>query len=532
MNTKLIALSAALLASTAPVNARVTGFYIGVQGGIDLAQFKVHDGTSHAGGTMTHKTPTKASYPVKMIDGDYPAGGPHGFTSENDNRSTDPYIYGSDQEVSAACPSVLAGSDDFEATPEYVYKVRPAGEIFVGYNYQVGSNFVVGVEIAGGMTFGSHKFDNAALVPDLTCYVLNKNDSKKSVTPSSDANDKEYFHNQYRATKFELETKFTGDLSLRLGCVIPGTEGRLAVFLRGGVGLARQELTFNQKSGPLYYEAIANAAYKGAAAQVYKEYATFDNTTVWGQYEGDNRSDKAGRATTASFMRDATYLSWGLDGIAGSYDENGTTVTEIQNAFTALASGNAQAGKAAIMWLDMASTYLLENATTGTYMLQGAAKTKLGDVDLNETKNRFTWHAGIDGEYHFANGLFVRASYTFKYVKGFFAEKSESVVSLTKEENKAIAKSAVTDGLFKDFLANVKVKTTGESDKLVTWIEEPSKNVAYNYTNVATLLGTEYANKYDYVPDQLSLGTLNHKIGTNEKSFSHNFSFGLGFKFF
>lgn len=135
MSKRLIALGAALFASVAPIhtNARVTGFYVGIQGGVDLAQFKVYDGTSHQGTSATWADTKGTIY------------GDHNETGDGTS-------------ATVTIPSVTKASDDFEATPEYIYKVRPAGEIFIGYNYQVGSNFVVGVEVKGGLTFGSHKY--------------------------------------------------------------------------------------------------------------------------------------------------------------------------------------------------------------------------------------------------------------------------------------------------------------------------------------------------------------------------------------
>lgn len=474
MNKKLVALGAALLASTAAVQARVTGFYVGIQGGIDLAQFKIYDGTSHTGATMSHKVDPGSKYSGVDADG---------------------------TTVTAAVPSIIKASDDFEATPEYVYKVRPAGQIFIGYNYQIGSNFVIGAEILGGLTFGAHKLASAVLVPNLTCYT--RLEDKKSLIESSNSRDQEYFKGKYSSTQFELDTKFSGDLSLRLGCVIPGTDGRLAIFLRGGVGFVRQELTFAQKSGDLYYETIMNAALKAAKAC------------------GASQTTPGGKVS-ASYLQETFYVAWPFLGDCADYTSD---ATETATYKTAEAERNAAIGDnadARSAVLGPLVEHLVVNASTAEYGLVDQAKGKIKISDVNETKNRFTWHAGIDGEYHFANGLFVRASYTFKYVKGFFAEKSQEVKSLTKDEVKTVVKEAVTSGVFDRFL---KEQWRNGTDRKLIYDDEGTLN------KIKGVLAAGIGSGYESCPDQVSLGTLNTKVGTHEKSFSHHFTVGVGFKF-
>lgn len=475
MSKRLIALGAALFASVAPIhtNARVTGFYVGIQGGVDLAQFKLYDGTSHQGTSATWADTKGTQY--------------------GDNNET-----GDGTPATVTIPSVTKASDDFEATPEYIYKVRPAGEIFIGYNYQVGSNFVVGVEVKGGLTFGSHKYSASTRLPDLTCYT--RSDDGTTLVDSSDKQDLAYFKGQYKPTQFELDTKFSGDLSLRLGCVVPGTDGRLAVFLRGGVGFVRQELTFKQASGDLYYEAIVNAALRGAKMAV-------------------AGAETDGAFVSAALMHDLLYVTWPFTYIDKRHDG-----AQNQAAIIAAIDGvidNTPGNDPRDIGAGEIARFLLKEGATAEYGLVDQARGKIKDLEANETKSRFTCHVGGDLEYHFANGLFVRASYTFKYIKGFFAEKSQNVTSLTKAEAGAAVAAAVQNGAIDRFLKNLWYGSDGRQVVL----DDQQMGVVKN------LLVQGIPGVYDDCPDSLSLGSLNTKVGTHEKSFSHQFTFGIGFKF-
>lgn len=526
MSKKLIAFGAALLASTASVqmNARVTGFYVGIQGGVDVAQFKIFDGSSHQGCTssVSYAAGSRISAPSGIPGADASA-----------------EIYSNGAPVSIPTPSVLTGRDDFEATPEYLYRVRPAGEIFVGYNYQVGSNFVVGAEIRGGLTFGSHKFDGSVRVPDLTCYELTGEDST-TYGPTAD----DFYQNQYRKTKFELDTKFTGDFSLRLGCVLPGTDGRFAVFLRGGVGLVRQELTFSQDSGALYREAAVNAAYKGVSAEMRKYrvelkkggHTLGDGTNTFGD-------EAANGYLVCARVREFPNLNYpytgdvqgGLSLPAPLYGNSigtsaGALAADVQ---TWIGGGNPADTQQAFYAVAAAATYLLDASITETYGLTDISKRKTVLSEQQETKNRFTWHAGLDGEYHFANGLFVRASYTFKYIKGFFVEKQTKIDSLTSQEIKQSLSSAVDGGTFdKWFKGSVSVATAADNTALMYPFADGGALALGNAGSaVRTAIAQLMEDQLSDPQGSLELGTINTKVGTNEKSFSHQFTLGVGFKF-
>lgn len=479
MSKKLLALGAALLMGTSMAESRVSGFYVGVQGGMNLAQFKIFDGSSHEGTTATYTSPGKTSY------------------AQNGTVNTWIKVEeGNTQAVSFNVQSVLGNNDAFEAT-EYIYKVRPMAQFFAGYNYQIGSNFVVGLELKAGAVFGAHKFDGSAKVNDLTSWSVEDTKIINKENP--------YYKGNNRPTTFELKTKFTGDASLRLGYIVPGTEGRLAFFLRGGIGIARQELTFKQTSGDYYQEAIMQSFMSGAKAK---------KMELKGTLPGSSATDRA-LYVGACYAFENAYMSWKIKKTANWGIDVRLNDTKA-NILNKLKDPNNTGADTYTELSDLfAATYCTDSKGLSVSGI-------LANPDLNETKNRLTGHAGADLEYHFASGMFVRASYTFNYIKGFFAESSAKSRTLNKNEVKQIIKNS--DGAIAAF-----IKALEGTDSMVFTNEVPGNDFANACENFEKRLYTTF----DQFPqDGINAGTMKYKVGTNKKSFSHDFSLGIGYKFF
>ena len=449
MNKKLLLLGAAFaLTGINNADARISGFYVGLQGGMNMNHFKIFDGTSHKGTDVSHTFGAAASY---------------GGINLNNYKQT------------IAMPDMVIENEDFEATSEYQYKVRPSGSVFVGYNYQIGSNFVVGLELSGGAVFGEHKFVGHGKTPNLKHFSVSATNTLVEKTPFAESLEH----------SFEVKTKFFGDASIRLGYVLPGTDGRLVLFARGGAGLTNREITSSLKDSQRFYsEGMFDGFYRSAS------------TIVKANMVGGATPAQQAEFASAMAMSDPCYFAYklesmGLNGYSKTYTATTNADLAVELIQDVLLNGDSS-----------------DKLLAGLYAIDA-------DLSAEETKTKWSWHAGADLEYHWANGAFVRASYTFKYLKGFFAEKSVDVSTPDKTKLIAAFKTQIDNGALDILVSNAKLQGGGAN--------------AITPANLYAAVDSEFAG----IPDgKLNIGKLNYKVGTGDKSYSHDFSVGIGYKFF
>ncbi|MDR3285623.1 MAG: hypothetical protein LBS83_02990 [Holosporales bacterium] len=451
MSKKILLLGCAFAAlGTVRADAAISGFYVGIQGTGSLAQLKIYDGSSHSGTTVKHNFEVNQKYAGEDLE----AG-----------------------EISVSVPSILTGSEEYTTTPEYQYKIKPSANIFIGYNYQIG-DVVMGVELSAGTTFGAHKIDGYFKTTELNHYKLTDGDDVGGgVYRDRKVELRDDKTSDVLNGTFELKTRFSGDASVRLGYIIPGTDGRFALFLRGGVGLANQKLIYSQKgSDEFWTTAVYDAFFRPAQAKA----------SVASLQDSDRYRYFA--------LSDGTYFSYKLTpGLEQKLTYPGGDVPT-----------------AAMELVDD----VIEMGNSGDKLLPGISGLG-GDIsNIEETKTRFTWHVGTDLEYHISGGAFVRVSYTFKYIKGFFAEKAYTVKTPTKEVFEKVFKAQVAEGAF---------------DELVR--ESSFTGLGVGVKPTSTDLAAACDGAFDGLVGGLDLGTVNVKVGTGKKSFAHEVSLGIGFRF-
>lgn len=500
MSKRLLAASAAFLLA-ATTNARVTGFYVGVQGGVDLKQLKIFDGSSHITGKTTHKLPKGKSYTYDA------ASGAQLFMTEEHT------------ETLTGTSSALSGSEDFEATP-YAYLVRPSASLFIGYNYQIGPSFVVGLEMKAGLTFGAHKFDGYAKCGAVTQYGTEgsiadgayKADetgtSKYRIKTESSSEDSYYADMNKFATQAEVKNIFVGDLSLRLGYVVPGT--RFTVFARGGIGFARQEFTFKQTGAGAYYYEAAFQAIQADAKVAQKNALIAARQAAGDKWDGKAAIKdvaEANKFVVLSNIRDGAYFVWALE-----------KCLDPSSGFVWDREKNAdQAGLP-----EEIAYFFLDTLATVSHGLNDVCKAEAKKIDpsLSEKKTVFTWHAGFDLEAGVTENLFVRASYTFRHYKktSIEAQSSEMLGMTSNEMNKLMASDAAK--------SVVHQLVTGAKDSAGDLLFGSKKDIDTKTNEVFAKLQDTFGS----VPEKgTSAGHINHKIGY--KNYGHEFSLGLGYRF-
>lgn len=499
-------------------NAKVGGFYVGASGSGNLAQFKVYDESSHAEGKQNLVAKPGAVQEL-FIFREKSAGSKY-------NGKMQGYYYLEPNVQGAAeitTRSVLA-ADKNNIAEDTIYKVRPAAKIFVGYNYQIGSNFVVGVELSGGMTFGAYKYSGDIKVPDLIHFKTGPNND------SFFDNDK--YPRSSIKTDFEMKTKFDGDVSLRLGYLIPGTDGRLALFLRGGVGLINRKLKVQLASIDPYVLAAGASAHADNKVQMQKHHNACGpeldklnatrgsgNEADWVMLKGENGA-KMHALMNGKLILD---LMCGYTGHVKNYGGASIDLTGVGTNPNAAATYDSV--KSVLPGL-LADQFLANGRTYDTLYYDNYYNPN----SASKSETKFTWHVGTDAEYHFSSGLFVRASYTFKYAKGFFAENSIPLKTYSKEKCKeqidhmeSMLYGFIVDGRYKQELSSGVTNAD-----LITLL---GNGQYLGDVQKATI--EQIKAKLDDMPENgLSLGTLNSKLGLGDKSFYHEFSLGFGYKFF
>lgn len=517
MNKKFLLLSAAFaMVSTTAVDAKVTGFYAGVSGTGNFAQFKVYDASSHTEGKQNFTVKAGEADKTVIIrlfstgaNGKKISGYYHTAAQPNGLSSADTAII--------TTRSILA-SDKNNIAEDTIYKVRPSGKVFVGYNYQIGSNFVVGVELSGGMTFGAYKYSGDIKVPDLIHFKTGSNND------SFFGNDK--YPRSSIKTDFEMKTKFDGDVSLRLGYLIPGTDGRLALFLRGGVGLINRKLKVQLASIDPYVLAAGASAHADQKVQTQQIHNAAGKGANNNDFVTVYSADGGAKMHALMNAKVALDLMCSYTGYVKNYGAAEIDFTGIGNRDTNNPNNPIVYANNKELTYTLLADQFIGNARTYDNLYYDNL---FNPNSTSKSETKFTWHVGTDAEYHFSSGLFVRASYTFKYAKGFFAENSIPLKTYSKQKYEELVNKMQKDGLFFGFIADGKYKDGNATSGLAVFIGNNNEAVAEAEAGMAKVIKS----KLDDMPtDGVSLGTLNSKLGLGDKSFYHEFSIGFGYKFF
>lgn len=532
MNKKFLLLSAAFaMVSATAGNAKVGGFYVGASGSGNLAQFKIYDASSHTEGKQNFTTKAGEADETLIIrlpsagaeNGEKISGYYHTGAAVKDASGKITGVGRSIADTATITTRSILAEDENNVAEETIYKVRPAAKIFVGYNYQIGSNFVVGVELSGGMTFGAHKYSGDIKVPDLIHFKTG---------PNNDAcYDRDKYPRSSIKTDIELKTRFDGDLAVRLGYLIPGTDGRLALFLRGGVGLINRELKVQLASIDPYVLAAGASGHADQKVQTQQ----IHNVAGKGAGSGDFVTVYAenGGAKMHALMnaKVALDLMCGYTGYVKNYGAALIDFTGIGDRTSGNLNIDSQQNKE-LMYSLLADQFLANARTYDTLYYDNS----FNPDSASKSETKFTWHIGADAEYHFASGLFVRASYTFKYAKGFFAGNSIPLKTYSKQKCEELVEKMRTDGLFFGFIADGKYQEGNVSNPLINPVANAATFVPNSNEGIkqaAAKMANAIKGKLEMMPaDGVSLGTLNSKLGLGDKSFYHEFSIGFGFKFF
>lgn len=497
MSKKLLIMGAAFAMGTcAPrLTEAWTGFYVGIQGGLDLKQIKIYDGTKHTPGSTTHTV-------KKGVGVTYDADKGYQAITTKDTTGT------------LNCKSsALAGSDDYAATP-WVYLLRPSAYLMVGYNYRISSLFIVGVEARAGVTFGAHKYDGFTKAGSVSMYGTKgsiPSDTKQEATKYtiktySEKEDSYYADANKFSTQVEVKTNFSADASLRLGFVIPGD--RFAVFLKGGVGVDRQEIKFNRTGfGPWIYEAALQAAQADAKVAFMNSKIAMRSDQKSGYGVGDITADSANDVVLYGNIRDSLYFGFAPDrALWASY------VTR---------EASSDVTKDAKLYQEMAYK-LIDNIASAEHGLseQALAKAKSLDPSLSESKSVFTCHFGADFEYKVARNLLLRLFYEWKWTKGFWIEQKSS--EMRGQTSVDMSKWIQHDNA-KDVIA-LYVQNARASDGALFITSEDQKAAIDGITSA---LDSSYFKSY---PEKgSSMGTVDHRVKV--KNCSHTFGVAIAYKF-
>lgn len=497
MSKKLLVMGAAFAMGTcAPqLTEAWTGFYVGIQGGLDLKQIKIYDGTKHTPGSTTHTVKADTYY---TYDADK---GLQAITTK-------------ETKGTLSCKSsALAGSDDYAATP-WVYLLRPSAYLMAGYNYRISSLFIVGVEARAGVTFGAHKYDGFTKTGPASMYGTkgdipsdtNKDATSYTTKTYSEKEDSYYADANKFSTQVEVKTNFSADASLRLGFVIPGD--RFAVFLKGGIGVDRQEIKFNRTGfGPWIYEAALQAAQADAKVAFMNSKIAMRSAEKNDYGSKNIKADSANNVVLFGNIRDSLYFGFAPDRVLY------TSYVDSSNLASITKDDN--------LYKDMAYV-LADNLASAEHGLseQALAKAKSLDPSLSESKSVFTCHVGVDFEYKVAKNLLLRLFYEWKWNKGFWIDQTSSVM---RGQTSSDMDKWMDSDEAKDVLNRYVAGALSDDGKPI-FTTDQEKTAAFN-----GVLGKLKGYFASFPAEGSSLGTVDHRVKV--KNCSHTFGVAIAYKF-
>lgn len=526
MSKKLVALSALCAMGAADIqSAKVTGFYVGIGAGFSVSRFKTHNKTGFTPGSDT----------VTVKNGEVAEYNAAGYTVDYE---------GDDFNLTLTSGKNIMADGDEDVIVKGLGNIRPSMKFFLGYNYQIGQNFMVGLEISGTMNF-KHKEQTADFKLNKVNQYKNSGGIDKetgkgggaTVALEDQGTDPFYALNRKGKLTAKWSPKFMGDISLRLGYVIPTADGHAVIALRGGFGFVRHELAVSTKGAGTYYsEAIAqmyNALFKSEEKNAFEANVTNSGFTPKG-YNKDNLGDKydaqlAGKYVGYMKARNAWYFCFAPDSKLDAVLLNQSKPSEGQSGdgYSETHTKFEQADQDSEDMFDTVFHALYYLKTTSHGLCDPyKKKAEALDAEASAKKTTWSWHVGVDGEYYWSNGVFIRFGYTFRYLNGVTAERTANVTSGCKAD---VGKQ-FTDGSYDGYYKNV-VMTAGHKDGKVTNAEvKPMWKGAA--VGPATAFVKTKVGEYVVLPDKaLNAGSL--KFSHEVKNFGvHEFAFGIGYKFF
>lgn len=532
MSKKLVALSALCAMGAADIqSAKVTGFYVGIGAGFSVSRFKTHNKTGYTPGSDT----------VTVKNGEVAEYNAAGYTVDYE---------GEDFNLTLTSGKNIMADGDGAVIVKGLGNIRPTMKFFLGYNYQIGQNFMAGLELSGTMNFKHQEQTKDFQLNKVNQYKnsggMDKETGKgggATLILEDQGTDPFYALNRTGKLTAKWSPKFMGDISLRLGYVIPTADGHAVIALRGGFGFVRHELAVSTKGAGTYYgEAIAqmyNALFKGyeksAFEAIVKKHNYRDNgynkadlVSAGGTYDTDT-AKLFGAYVGYMKARNAWYFCFAPDSKLDTALLNVTApiTGATDDAYSKTHEKFEQADQESYDTLDTVfhALYYLKTTSHG---LCDPYKKKAEALDAEATakKTTWTWHVGVEGEYYWSNGVFVRAGYTFRYLNGVTVERTANLTSGCRAD----VGKLFTDGSYDGFYKNV-VMTAGHSEDA-----DPKKTVNPMWTKDAIDSVVNYVKtkvgEYVVLPDKaLNGGSL--KFSHEVKNFCvHEVSFGIGFKFF
>ncbi|MDR1208110.1 MAG: hypothetical protein LBJ89_02035 [Holosporales bacterium] len=372
--------------------SRVTGFYVGVMGSCNVLRFKLIDASSHPSGqTVKNKASKETIYLFNGASLLLPVDG---------------------SEVSGAVNQVLTESDSFAAL-EKAYKVRPSAAFFFGGQFQIGRNLFVGLEGRVSKDFGSFLYEGDGKLPALKEFTVA--DDNKSIKTKSE------IASVSCPLKVEINKKVVFDAYLRVGANIPGSDGRFRVYLGGGGGAERTELTVAETgAGFRYMCAVADSALHTGKL--------LTATTLDAAKPGDNASIAA--YFGAAFLKDAIYNMRVFTGVLTDNKVYGASADDVRNGAT-----------------DLIVEPFLYGANTN-HEFQAQFNKLLKDPSCSITKWRPRFGGIVGFEYDVSRSVSLRFECSVAYTKKLKVEQLETISPLTAEAIESGFEKAIKDGTF------------------------------------------------------------------------------------
>ncbi|MDR1598159.1 MAG: hypothetical protein LBR89_04495 [Holosporales bacterium] len=360
MNTKSLLLGTIVLVGAATdASARVTGFYVGAGASVSASRVKLIDQSSHAGTTLTVQAKVGCGY-VGGVGVD--------ILPENTNNPV-------------AVPVQVRGVLSGEHTSKPIYLPSVGVHVGAGYDIQVGRNFFIGIEARGDVTVAYAKNETSIQVPDLVEYHTNATTHAVEVHSTATT-----FKNQGAPCRISVNDIFTGTIVMKAGVIVPGSDGRMSVYILGGGGVSRAKLDVSVSGvGNRMMRAVLDSAIHGAKEKWYADQNS-------GAMTADSR-------VSSSNLYDLIYFCQKFQSIE-PYNLLKGNVTSDTTMTTYVTDLDALARRMVIN--------LLRNASTKSGQLLPALAGVIPDPDLSAKKWVGVAVFGSGIQYALSGGLFVR----------------------------------------------------------------------------------------------------------------------------
>jgi hypothetical protein len=282
--------------------------------------------------------------------------------------------------VEVKVPAVLQVTEN-PVSDQYRHIPACIGGVVFGARVPVGPMLLEG-SVSIGTQFGSSKWKENALSPFIRSFHSNLSsyDVNNLVAIEKDPY-QELFN-------YEVSTRqqFTGEVSLAVGCNVPGTDGRFAVFLEGGVGFLRLRQNVTVGGSDMAYSVGAYDAFMRPTAVVQNAYAD----------KASGSPEQKLRARNMA-ISDMLYFGYNIKSIPG------VDWVQYDNSNPGSFAGDL-------------FYHIIDNGDTSDKLIIPTALG--GDPELTATKTLLTGHAGLRLEFRCRGGGFIAVYGGLKWHKG------------------------------------------------------------------------------------------------------------------